>query len=68
MKKINQHTTLLESLCTLSQKIRFAVEPDNPLLINQFLNFKLNVSTPNKVFYREQLLAQFQLLIDTIAD
>jgi hypothetical protein len=68
MKTINQHTTLLMPLCTLSQKIRFAMEPNNPLLINQFLNFKLNVSTPNKVFYREQLLAQFQLLIDTIAD
>ena len=44
------------------------MEPDNPLLINQFLNFKLDVITPNKVLYREQLLAQFQLLIDTIAD
>ena len=44
------------------------MEPDNPQLITQFLNFKLNVSTPNKAFYREQLLAQFQLLIDTIAD
>lgn len=44
------------------------MEPDNPLLINQFLNFKLDASTPNKMFYREQLLAQFQLLIDTIAD
>jgi hypothetical protein len=68
MKIINHHTTLLMSLCTLSQKIRFAMEPDNPVLINQFLNFKLNASTPSKVFYREQLLAQFQLLIDTIAD
>ena len=68
MNKINQHTILFMSWCTLTQKIRFATEPNNPNIIYQFLNFKFKAGMINKEANREQLISQFRLLIDTIAD
>lgn len=68
MKIVNMHVTLLDFFCVLHQKIRRAAEPDNPKLIHQFLNYRLVATMMDREAYREQLVSQFQLLLETIAD
>ncbi|GHF96375.1 hypothetical protein [Thalassotalea marina] len=54
----------------LRNKIRFAHEPNNPLLINLWLseeNFALSAIN-NRQTLRKQYEAQFRLLLETIVD
>lgn len=52
----------------LHQKIRNAIEPHNPALIREFLSVPPVQTLKSKFLHREYLSAQFQLLIETMAD
>jgi len=52
----------------LSRKIRDAEQPDNPMIIREFLNLEPLPVLKNKAVLRVHLVKQFQLLIDTICD
>lgn len=72
MEAISLNTPLTPPIsmqCTqLHQKIRNAIEPDNPGLIKTFLLPAPLGTISSKVLLREYLTAQFQLLMETIAD
>ena len=52
----------------LQQKIRDAEEPDNPLLIRQYLDLDLPITETGLTGQRQRLVSQCRLLIETIAD
>lgn len=52
----------------LSQKIRCAEEPDNPMLIRQYLDMQAHLPKCSLAARRNHFLSQFQLLIETMAD
>ena len=52
----------------LSQKIRWAVEPDNPRLLQQFLQQKADTAGVSQARRRQHYLTQFILLLDTFSD
>ncbi|MEW5009371.1 MAG: hypothetical protein AB1Y36_08825 [Cycloclasticus sp.] len=52
----------------LSRKIRHAEQPNNTLIISDFLSLPPLSSLKNKAVQRAHSVAQFQLLMDTIAD
>ena len=61
-------STTFSTYLSLRQKIRNAEEPDNPGLIRQFLDLPPTTNQNTKAVYCAHLLAQFQLLLDTLAD
>lgn len=52
----------------IEHMVRQAKDPDNHRLINQFLEQKLAVEQPTKANLRNHHLAQFQVLMETLAD
>lgn len=63
----------LPSLClspaqeVLKHKIRYAVEPDNPMLVKLWLGTDLEESLSHSLM-RRQYLSQFNLLLETVLD
>ncbi len=69
MTPINVDTTIKKvTHLSLRRKIRHAVEPDNPLLIDQLLKLKPDSWRDTLKENRAHQLTQFRLLMDTITD
>ena len=64
----DQDSSQANALSGLCEKIRYGLEPDNPMLVRLWLDAeqpKVNATLPESIAFYER---QFRLLLDTIMD